>query len=1301
MTKRRVPRPPSDQSSQVSQTDSSFSSGRPSTDGMFPSFGESFDMSSTPPRVSNMLDGDSQGFDFGRMSVETATATELSYSSSDGGSSASQPMYMPKTSTMETVKSKDGSVGLTYPMLTKSNYTAWALKMKVYMQTHGIWVAVEPINTKELIEVKTDKMALAAIYQGIPEDVLLSLADKETAKEAWDAVKMMCLGADRVKKARIQTLKAEFEFLNMKDSELIDDFCMKLNGLVTNIRALGETIDETYVVKKLLRSVPSRFLHITATIEQFGDLEKMTIEEAVGSLKAYEERLRGKTEVCGEQLLLTEEEWRKRQKNEGHLLLTREEWLKKPAKAMWFQGDDEPALLLVEHKVKERNQLLLNEQDTVPKLSHNSDKRIDSNVWYLDNGASNHMSGFRSKFKTLDDEVTGLVRFGDGSTVSIKGKGTVGFQCKNGEELMFHDVYFIPDLCNNIISLGQRSENGNKVILKEDYLWIYDGQERLVMKVQRSANRLYKITLETVPDPMCLMSKREELPRLWHARLGHVNYKTMNMMSEKGIVRGFPEFTQLKEICEGYLMSKHPRKSFPKQSEFRATKRLELIHGDLCGPITPATKGGNSMLRTMQVPSEFWGEVAGHAVYVLNRLPTRALSEKTPYEAWTRTKPDIGHIKIFGCVAYMKLPQVHTTKLSDRSKPVIYLGKEPGTKGYRLYDPVSGSMHEDFESHEAPDTPQTSNTSTRSSHGTPSRPQFSSASTDPNTTVFQPSAGSGSTQSVTRESNTQESDVSSQPRHFRLLGDIYNETEEVKAESELFFMGIDEPSSYREAVTEQVWKRAMQDEIDSIERNKTWELVELPTGHKTVGLKWVFKLKRDTEGNVIKHKARLVAKGYVQKQGIDYEEVFAPVTRLETVRLLLALAAKNGWQVHHLDVKSPFLNGELQETVYVEQPEGFVKETGKHLVYKLRKALYGLKQVPRAWYARLNKYLESLGFEKCPHEHAVYTKREGDEALVIGVYVDDLLITGMNATIIEKFKVQMSQEFDMSNLGLLSHYLGIEVSQNGEYIELRQSAYAKTLLERAGMIDCNAARYPMETKLTLHKDSKGKPVNATQFKSLVGGLRYLVHTRPDIAYAVGVVSRYMERPTALHHNVVKRILRYVKGTVGYGLVYTKRAGNNLLSGYSDSDLAGNIEDRRSTSGMAFYLDENLITWVSQKQRCVALSSCEAEFMAATAAACQAVWLRNLLGKITDLKLGVVTIYVDNRSAIDLARNPVFHGRSKHIDIRYHFIRECVERGDIEVKHVKTEEQRADILTKPMSTVKFERMRTLLGLKDLQ
>lgn len=220
------------------------------------------------------------------------------------------------------------------------------------------------------------------------------------------------------------------------------------------------------------------------------------------------------------------------------------------------------------------------------------------------------------------------------------------------------------------------------------------------------------------------------------------------------------------------------------------------------------------------------------------------------------------------------------------------------------------------------------------------------------------------------------------------------------------------------------------------------------------------------------------------------------------------------------------------------------------------------------------------------------------------------------------------------------------------------------------------------------------------FKSLIGGLRYLVHTRPDIAYSVGVVSRFMERPTTMHLNAAKRILRYVKGTIDYGLVYSKENGNNVLTGYSDSDLGGFIGDRRSTAGMVFYLNESLITWVSQKQRCVALSSCEAEFMAATAAACQAVWLRKLLNQVTDEYIDPVVIYIDNKSAIDLAKNPVFHGRSKHIDIRYHFIRECIERGEIVVKHVSSENQKADILTKALVTVKFERMRRLLGVKEM-
>ncbi|XP_074351764.1 secreted RxLR effector protein 161-like [Apium graveolens] len=250
------------------------------------------------------------------------------------------------------------------------------------------------------------------------------------------------------------------------------------------------------------------------------------------------------------------------------------------------------------------------------------------------------------------------------------------------------------------------------------------------------------------------------------------------------------------------------------------------------------------------------------------------------------------------------------------------------------------------------------------------------------------------------------------------------------------------------------------------------------------------------------------------------------------------------------------------------------------------------------------------------------------------------------------------------------------------------------------MSQCKATKYPMDPKDQLNKDELGTPVDSTRYKSMVGGLRYLVHTRPDIAYGVGMVSRFMERPTERHQNTVKRVLRYIKGTLEYGLVYTKDGGNNELTSFSDSDLGGHLDDRKSTGGVVFYLNESIITWVSQKQRCVALSSCEAEFMAANATACQETWLRNVLSQVLRVKMSLVVLYVDNKSAIDLSKNPVFYGRSKHIDIRYHFIRDCVEKGEIIIKYVKGDIQRADILTKALTTVNFERVRQLMGVKKL-
>jgi hypothetical protein len=492
----------------------------------------------------------------------------------------------------------------------------------------------------------------------------------------------------------------------------------------------------------------------------------------------------------------------------------------------------------------------------------------------------------------------------------------------------------------------------------------------------------------------------------------------------------------------------------------------------------------------------------------------------------------------------------------------------------------------------------------------------------------------------------------------------------------------------------------MEEEMRSIHDNQTWELTTLPAGHRAIGLKWVFKVKKDPAGLIVKHKARLVAKGYAQRQGVDFDEVFAPVARLETVRLLLALAAHSGWQVHHMDVKSAFLNGELEEEVYVQQPPGFADAKHAGHVLKLHKALYGLRQAPRAWNAKLHDSLQSLGFERCPLEHALYRRGGCDNFLLIGVYVDDLIITGSDVEEIAKFKEQMHGMFRMSDLGLLSYYLGIEVEQRDGHITLSQASYALKVLEAAGMQDCNLCHTPMDTRLKIGKHNGGDAVDATKYRSVIGSLRYLVNTRPDLAFAVGFASRFMEAPGVHHWALVKQILRYLKGTIRYGCRYSAGSVPNLV-GYSDSDHAGDVDDRKSTSGIVFFLGSSIITWGSQKQKVVAQSSCEAEYIAAATAATQAVWLSRVLGAVLGKEPDKMKLYVDNLSAIALCKNPVFHDRTKHIDTRYHYIRECVEKGMVDVLHVGTHDQLGDILTKALPRAKFVEMRQRLGIIEVK
>ncbi|KAE8706666.1 hypothetical protein F3Y22_tig00110388pilonHSYRG00007 [Hibiscus syriacus] len=418
-----------------------------------------------------------------------------------------------------------------------------------------------------------------------------------------------------------------------------------------------------------------------------------------------------------------------------------------------------------------------------------------------------------------------------------------------------------------------------------------------------------------------------------------------------------------------------------------------------------------------------------------------------------------------------------------------------------------------------------------------------------------------------------------------------------------------------------------------------------------------------------------------------------------TKNRMFKLNLRKSWR-EHINCLYEILRGTRNQEVYVEQPPGYMKIGEEKKVLKLKKAFYGLKQAPRAWNTRIDTYFKKNGFTQCPYEHALYVKKEKGNLLFVVLYVDDLIFMGNNEEMIKDFKEAMTRELKMIDLGLMKYFLGLEVRQENTGIFVSQEKYAKEILKRNKMEDCNPVLTPMEPGAKLSKFDGGERVDATKYRSLVGSLRYFTCTRPDISYCVGVVSRFMEEPVYTHLKAVKRNLWYIRGTESLGLFYTK-AEDFMLVGYSDNDWCGDVDDRKSKSGYVFFLRDTAFTWLSKKQLVVTLSTCEVEYVVAGSCVCHVIWLRRLLKELNFAQEKATQIYLDNRSAILLAKNPFHHERSKHIDLKFHFIREHVKEKEIELVHVKSEDQATDIFTKPLSTRLFEKMRNLLGMKDIR
>ncbi|GKB06944.1 retrovirus-related pol polyprotein from transposon TNT 1-94 [Tanacetum coccineum] len=1012
-----------------------------------------------------------------------------------------------------------------FPRLTKDNYGSWCIRMKALLGSHDVWEIVEKgvekvddegsLSATQRVELqkarKKDQSALTIIYQCLDDAMFEKVANATTSKEAWEILQNAFKGIDKVKKVRLQTLRGEFEKLQMEESETISDYFTRVLTISNEMKRNGESLSDTRVIEKILRSLPPSFDYIVVAIEESKDIDSMTIDQLMGSLQAHEKKLtkrRGKEPL--EQALYSKVSFKEREKNFLHgkeqgrgrshfrgrsSFQGRGRGRGREDENQWSsyrRDENELTLLMVRHDEQE--------------------ERIKP--WHIDSAASNHMTGEEicevlkelsgGSFVALAHECVKDFFLGKHARSSFLKKATS--RAKEPLQLIH------TDLCGPITP-PSHGKNLYFMLFIDDYsrkTWVYFLNEK------SQAFEAFKKFKAMVEKEKCLKIKS-----MRSDRGGEFLSKEFNKFCEDNGIRIF--------LTAPYS---------PQQNGVVERKNRTILNMV------------RSMLKSKKMPKEFWAEAVDCAVYLLNRCPSKSLDNKTPQEAWNGLKPTVSHLRVFESITYVYVPSQKRSKLDDRSEKHVFVGYDKQSKENERYDFLP--MIDEEETCESGDEVQQQ----------PESP----------------------TPTPTQDSPLSSSEGTKDKKFARAL---------------------------REAMKSKKWRQAMEEEIKSIEKNDTWELTTLPKGQKAIGVKWVYKAKKNAKGEVEKYKARLVAKGYKKKHGIDYEEVFAPVARLETIRMIIAIAAQYRWKIHQMDVKSAFLNGLLEEEVYVEQPEGYVAKGQEGKVLNLKKALYGLKQAPRAWNTRIDKYFQEHGFRKCLSEYALYVKFENKSILLACLYVDDLIFIGNSQSMIDDLKKSMTREFEMTDIGLMSYYLGIEVKQTDEGIFICQERYAKEILKRFGMDKCNPVGTPIEHKAKPSKHDGGKAVDSTLFKSLVGSLRYLTCTRPDILFAVGLISRFMEEPTTKHSKIVKRILRYIKGTVDYGMFYSTSEDFKLV-GYSDSDWAKSKDDGRSTSGFLFFLGNNAFTWSSKKQPIVTLSSCEAEYVAATSCVCHAIWLRSIL-----------------------------------------------------------------------------------------
>nr|GEV40459.1 retrovirus-related Pol polyprotein from transposon TNT 1-94 [Tanacetum cinerariifolium] len=960
---------------------------------------------------------------------------------------------------------------------------------------------------------------------------------------------------------------------------------------------------------------------------------------------------------------------------------------------------------------------------------------VDIILFIVDSGCSKHMMGNLKLLTNFVEKFLGTMKFKNDQIAPILGYGDL----VQGA-VTIKRVYYVEGLNHNLFSVGQFYDSALEVAFRKS-CYIRDLKEN------------------------DLLTATSSQAWLWHHRLSHLNFDTINLLLKNDIVIGLLKLKFIKDhLCSSCELGKAKRKSFQSKTTPSSKRRLQLLHIDLCGPMRVASINGKKyvlvivddysrytwthflrskyetpevfidflrlvqrglhaqvrivrtdkgmeflnktlhayfavegilhqtfvaqtpeqndvverqnrtlveaariMLSATKVPMFFWAESIATTCFTQNRSLVIPRHKKTPYHIINDRKPSVKFFYIFGPLCYIVRDGENLDKMKEKGNACIFIGHSTQSRVYMMAsdhvssDPVPKCQRTALEHDSLSPRPQCQENVPHAD-----KTVTTSNELDLLFSLMFDELLNGSAQVVSKSFTKTTADAPNQLRTRRQL--------ESDGEMCMFALTVSrtEPKNIKKAMANSAWIDSMQEELHQFDRLDVWELVDRPLCKNVINMKWLWKNKRDEENTVIRNKSRLVAKGYAQKEGVDFEESFTPVARLEAVRLFIAYAAHKSFTVYHMDVKTTFLYGPLKEEVYVNQPDGFVDPYHLDKVYHLKKALYGLKQALRVWYDELSTFLVSKGFSKGSIDLTLFITKHRRDILLVQIYVDDIIFGSTNPKLSKQFEKLMHNKFEMSMMGELKFFFGIQIHQSPRGIFINQAKYAQEILIKHGMTLCDSVGIPMATK-HLDADLSGTLVDQTKYRSMVGALMYLTTSRPDIVHVTCYCARYQAKPTDKHLTVVKRIFQYLKDTIHMGLWYPKDSGFELTT-FLDSDHAGCLDSRKSTSGEAKY---------------VSLSVCYA----------QVLWMRT---QLTDygFHFDRIPMYCDSKAAIAISYNPVQHSRTKHIDVRYHFIKEKVEKGIVELFFVGTEYQLADLFTKALPEERFKYLVRRLGMRCL-